>query len=229
MVTKVHVISAMSNDKDNSRSKLGKPGTSRQPGFTLIELVIVMSILLVVAGFAVPKMLNFIHTARLQGAGNDYSGVLQSARINAVHDDRYYSTYIVAGSPKEAYVDLTSNGGTGSVAGDPLIQISSEVVVIAAASASSTSNLKGQFLPAGSLLAVHDGSLSSSPVIFGPTGLPCTALAVTGGTICNNAGGATAFWVFFQDNITQAWEAITVTPAGRIQKWRLDGTSWTKL
>jgi hypothetical protein len=39
----------------------------------------------------------------------------------------------------------------------------------------------------------------------------------------------TAFWVFFQDNVTSTWEGITVSPAGRIEKWRHDGSSWSKM
>lgn len=201
-----------------------------QAGFTVVEMMLTVLIILVVAGIGIPNFLTLIHNARLQGAGSDLSGLLQQDRIRSVQDDQYYATYIVtAGNLQEAYVDLKSNGGTGADPLDPLIEISSEVTPIAASGAPNTSNLKGQFLPAGSTLTVQDGNSSTTPVIFGPRGLPCTSLAVTGGSICNSAGGATAFWVFFQDNITQVWEAITISPAGRITRWRLSGSSWVKI
>jgi prepilin-type N-terminal cleavage/methylation domain-containing protein len=196
-------------------------------GYTIVELVLVLAIMLIVAAFAVPNMLNFVHAARLRGAGSDFSSVLQLARIRSVQDDRFYSTYIIAGPPQEAYVDLTSNGGTGWVAGDPLIAISPEVTPVAAAGAPDTTDLQGLFLPAGSGVTVKDGSTTGTPVIFSPRGLPCTTQLA--GAVCTSAGGPTAFWIFFQDTITTNWEAVTVSPSGRIQKWQHGGGAWTKL
>jgi prepilin-type N-terminal cleavage/methylation domain-containing protein len=198
-------------------------------GFSMVELVIVIAIVLIVAGIAVPNVLSLVHAARLRGAGSDLSSLLQTARIHSVQDDRFYSSYIIAGPPQQAYVDVTGNGGTGWVPGDALIAIPSEVTPVAAAGAPNTTNLKGQFLPAGSGLAVKDGSTTGTPVIFSPRGLPCSTLAATGGTVCDSAGGATAFWIFFQDTATTNWEAVTVSPAGRVQKWLYNGTAWSKL
>jgi Tfp pilus assembly protein FimT len=198
-------------------------------GFTLLELLFTALIVMVAAGIAVPNMLNFMHAARLRGSGSDVSSLLQAARIRAVQDDRFYSTYLIAGPPEEAYVDLKGNGGTGADSGDPLVAISSEVTPVAAASAPDTSNLKGQFLPSGSTLPVKDGSTAGTPVIFSPRGLPCTTQSATGGTVCDSAGGATAFWVFFQDSSTTAWEAVTIRPSGRIEKWQHGRSAWSKL
>jgi prepilin-type N-terminal cleavage/methylation domain-containing protein len=200
-----------------------------EAGFTLAEMVIVVAIVFILASIAVPNMMNYVHAARLRGAGSDLSGVLQLARIRAVQDDRYYATYIIAGPPREAYVDLTSNGGTGVVVGDPLIEIPSEVTPVAAANAPNTTNLQGQFLPAGSGLTVKDGGTAGTPVIFSTRGLPCTTQAATGGTVCDSALLATAFWVFFQDTSSGMWEAVTVSPSGRIQKWQYGESVWAKI
>lgn len=198
-------------------------------GFTLLELMLVALITILVAGFGVPKFLNFIHAARLEGACSDFSGLLQQARIRAVQDDNYYTTYIYkSGTTREAYVDLKKNGGTGPDTLDPLIQMAYEVTPVAASSAPDTSSLKALFLPSGSTLVVSDAESATTPVIFSSRGLPCTSESVTGGSICNSAGGATAFWLFFQDNVTLMWEAVTISPAGRIQRWRHAGTSWIK-
>jgi prepilin-type N-terminal cleavage/methylation domain-containing protein len=202
-----------------------------QSGFTLIELMIVVIISVVLAAITVPKFMTFVHNVRLQGAGSDFAGLLQQARIHAVQDDNYYGTYFsTSGILQVAYVDLSRNGGASVTSIDPLIQISTEVVPTAASSAPDTSNLKGQFLPTGSTLPVTDGVSSTTPIIFNSRGLPCTNITANGGTVCSSgSNNATAFWIFFQDNVTSMWEGVTVSPAGRIQKWRHAGSAWTKM
>jgi Tfp pilus assembly protein FimT len=200
-----------------------------EAGFSLVELMIVALVMLTVGAIATPNILNFMHMSRLRGSSADFSSLLQTARIRAVQDDTYYSTFIIAGPPQSAYLDLKANGGTGVDPGDPMVLIASELTPTAAANAPDTANLQGLFLPAGAGLTVKDGAAAGSQIIFGPRGLPCTITAATGGNVCNSAGGATAFWVFFQDNSTLAWEAVTISPAGRISKWQHGNGTWSRL
>ena len=209
----------------------------RCSGFSLPELMVAAFVMIVVAGFAVPNIMNAVHISRLRASGSNFSGLIESARIRAVQDDRFYSVYFISGAAQEGYVDIypqsntgaSGNGGTSIALNDPYTVISSEVTPTAASNAPGTSNLKSLFLPTGSSLTIHDGSLSSAPITFGPRGVPCTSQTATGGTVCDSAGGATAFWVFFQDTYVQSWEAITVSPAGRIQKWQYGTSSWSKI
>ena len=206
------------------------PRVSRR-GFSLIEVLVVVLLIAVVTGIAVPKFLTLLHQVRLQGAASDFAGLLQQARMRAVQDDNYYSTYFNgSGNSRLAFVDVSKNGGTSVTTSDPVISIPGEVVPTSASSAPDTSNLKGQFLPTGSTLPVSDGTLSTSPVVFNSRGLPCSSITTTGGNICSSSSTyVTAFWIFFQDNITSTWEGVTVSPAGRIEKWRHDGSSWSKM
>jgi prepilin-type N-terminal cleavage/methylation domain-containing protein len=202
--------------------------TKRQTGFTLVELVTVVAIMLIVAAVSVPNILNFMHMAKLRGSASDYSSLLQVSRIRSVQDDTFYSTYILpgaTGNPGQAYVDLKKNGGTKIDAGDPEIETSSEVTAQAVGNAPDTANLSGQFLPTGSGVTPQDASVA--PVIFSPRGLPCTTQLA--GAVCTSAAGPTAFWAFFQDSSSSAWEAVTVSPAGRVQKWQHAGSAWSKL
>lgn len=215
-----------------------------QNGFSLPELLIVVIIVLIVAGTAIPKIISAVYTAHLRGAATDYAGLLEQARILAIRDNRYYSTYILAASgntPQQAYVDMlpksmtgaSGNGGTAIVAasstspGDPAIVLQSDVVPQAASSAPSTSNLESQLLPATTPVTPTDTTVTAAT--FGPRGLPCTPVSLTGGSVCDSSGGATAFWTFFQNSTTEAWQAVTITPAGRIEKWFYTGSVWSKL
>jgi prepilin-type N-terminal cleavage/methylation domain-containing protein len=207
--------------------------SKRQAGFSLVELLIVVIVVLIVAAVAVPNMINAAHIARLRAAGSDFSSLAQTARIRAVQDDRYYSVRVFAGPPEVAFADIypqtnngaSGNGGASVDSRDPVNPISGEVTPQAVANAPQTANLSGQFLPAGSLLVPKDGSATATPITFGPRGLPCATQAATGGTICDSGGGPTAYWIFFKNNTTSAWEAVTVSPAGRIRKWIYAGTA----
>ncbi len=212
-------------------------GVSR--GFSLLEMLIVVAILMILAGLCVPSLMGVVHRSKLRSAGTDFSGLLQQARMRAVQDDRFYSAWpFVAGNVSEEFVDIYPqgvNGASGNGNGtpdpkDPVIAVSTEIIQQPQGAAPSTANLSQQLLgtnPSG--LTPQDGSSATTRVTFGPEGLPCKPKAANGGTVCDTTGGPIAYWVFFQNNVTQDWEAVTVTPAGRIQRWYYTGTAWGKL
>jgi prepilin-type N-terminal cleavage/methylation domain-containing protein len=204
-------------------------------GFSLTELLVAVSILMILAGISIPNFMRAMHTVRLRGAVSDFASLLQTARIRAVNDDRYYSIYTItpSGAPSQGFVDIypqnadgsSGSGGSTCNPGDPLVTISSEVTERPQGSAPSTVSLKAQLLPANSPVVFKDASLTTTPATFGPRGLPCQ---LSGG-VCNSLGGPQAYWTFFQNKVTQSWGAVTVTPAGRIQRWIYsDGSAtWT--
>lgn len=205
-----------------------------------MELLIVVIIVLIAVAAAVPTVLSALRMGHLRGAASDYAGLLEVARSYAIRDNRYYSTYILAaasGSPvAEAYVDMlpkvltgaSGNGGTGVTTGDPVVTIESDVVVVAATDAPNTTNLENQLLP--STTPVTPTDTNTTAATFGPRGLPCTPnSSLTGGTICDSSGGPTAYWTFLKNTNSNTWEAVTVTPAGRIEKWAYTGSAWQKL
>ena len=209
---------------------------TKERGFSLVEVALVVVILMIAAGVGLPKMITALYTFRLRGSGTDISGILQTARWRAVQDDRFYSVCFAgaAAGTFVAYVDIypqAINGASGTgCAGpislnppDPQIAITAQVAVRPQASAPNTANLRTQILPAGSPVVPRDGSNAATAATFGPRGLPCLATATNGGTVCDSAGGPQAYWVFFQHTRTQAWGAVTVTPAGRIQTWFYTG------
>jgi len=209
----------------------------KQAGFSLMELLLVVIIVLIAVAVAVPSDLSALRMGHLRGAASDYAGLLEVARSYAIRDNRYYSTYILSaatGSPvAELYVDMlpkvltgaSGNGGTGVTTGDPVVTIESDVVVIAATNAPNTTNLQTQLLPSTTPVTPTDTSVTA--MTFGPRGLPCTPNSnITGGTVCNSSGGPTAFWTFLKNTQSNTWEAVTVTPAGRIEKWMYTGSAW---
>jgi type II secretory pathway pseudopilin PulG len=228
------------------RGQRGNPNSGQinrrlaeQSGFSIVELAVGVIIILIIAAMAVPTVLTSVQTAHLRGAASDYAGLLEQARIYSIRDNRYYSTYILAPSGSspaaQAYVDMlpkvltgaSGNGGTSVAAGDPTITIQSDISLQAVGSAPNTANLKSQLLPATTPVTPTDGSVTAPT--FGPRGLPCTPITISGATICDSSGGATAFWTFLENTKESSWQAVTITPAGRIQKWFYQGSAWNKL
>src|SRR5690349_22264316 len=98
----------------------------RNAGFSMLELVIVLAVVLVVAGIAIPQFQGAIHMSRLRSAGTDFSGLVQSARIFSVQDNSFHSLYIVTGGRQPlAYVDTNNNSSLDAT--EPIISISSEI------------------------------------------------------------------------------------------------------
>jgi len=209
-------------------------------GFSLVELLVVVTLLLVMSALAVPSMMQAIHVFRLRGAGSDLSSLLQVSRMRAVQDDRYYSSYLITTNGlQQVFVDIypqnvngaSGTGGTTLTAKDPSIAISGEISRQPQAAAPNIANLAQQLLPTNpNNLQPSDASAAATPFTFGPEGLPCKPTVSGGGTVCNSAGGSVAYWIFLQNNVTQAWMAVTVTPAGRIQQWYYNNNgTWAKL
>ena len=208
-------------------------------GFTLLELMIVVAIMFVVAAYAIPTWVTAQRLAKLRGAETAYAGILQMARTRAVNDDRYYSVYTklaTGNNPQMAYVDIypqningsSGNGPNGNFVagppGDPMVTLSPEAVPQPVASAPNTANLFTSFCS-----ACANAIIKNTAPTWGPDGLPCAPVTAAGGTglVCNSAGGPIAYVAFFQSSTNQEWDAVTVSPAGRIKTWYYTGAIWT--
>ena len=211
----------------------------RFQGFSLLELMIVVAIMLGVAAYAIPMWTTAQRLSRIRGAETSYASLLQLARTRAVNDDRYYSVYIKTATgttPQMAYVDIypqnvngtSGNGSSGNfVSGppaDPMVTLSPEAVPQTAGAAPNTANLYTNFCSSCATAIIKNSSAT-----WGPDGLPCAPTTAAGGTglVCNSAGGPIAYVAFFQSSTNNEWDAVTISPAGRIKTWYYGGTVWT--
>jgi prepilin-type N-terminal cleavage/methylation domain-containing protein len=196
---------------------------TRHSGFSLIELLIVVSIALIAAALIVPNMQTTMRGVRLRGSGSDYANMLQQSRMRAIQDDRFYSVQWAFDTPTQAWYAFTDLQGTGIYAqGDPRMIFAAGVQPQPFSSGPALTNLKSQFLPPGNQ-AQNSVNTTGWPTI-GPRGLPCTT---TGGA-CGSVT-PTSYITFMQNTEGGAWEAVTITPAGRIRQWTYNGTTWSPL
>jgi type II secretory pathway pseudopilin PulG len=205
--------------------------TLHERGFSLLEMCLVVAILMIVASMVFVNAVTAIRSIRLTESATSYANLLQQARIRAVQDDTYYlvRTNPAAGdNPPEAYVDIAQTG-TYSVLGpsDPMVAFLQDVDPKPFSTGPGLTNLESKFLPAAGVATLD----TTDPPTFGPRGLPCTPTAASGGTCpyLNAAGIPTSYITFLQNAQSDKWEAVTVTPAGRIGIWSYDGTNWSPM
>lgn len=181
----------------------------RETGFSVLELVIVLAIALIVAAMAAPSITQAVNNYRLSASGLDMVTLLQRARTAAVESNQpYYVWYIGCGAPNVACAVPASRLVPLTVRqGDPHA-VTGTSVVFQAAGPANTATLDGFVGPAP---APQVGTV----IGFNARGVPC--LQTANPWVCTPGQG---FEWFMQSSATQAWEAITVTPAGRIRSWR---------
>lgn len=209
-----------------------------QRGFSSIELLLTTVIVSVLTAMSVPQGLEMIHLHRLSNATRQFSGLVHQARASSVKDSSSYSVYFIASQPiTEAFVGV--KGSMFNDLSDPLTTWNPEVTPMPASSAPATASLEtAAFLAGsgttGSGLTIVDGYVtstgSSKGITFSVMGSPCLPATSGSATVCNMASSSTAiaYWVFFQNSQTQNWQAVTVTPAGRIQRWYYTN-EWTAI
>ena len=221
---------------------------SSQRGFTLIEMLAVLGILLVMTAMVAPLITNAVNVYRLRGGGTDYANLLQTTRMLAVRDDVYHTVKNTntppTGTSFNAWGDI--NNSTTYVAGDPALVLPTWIQFKATSSAPGLANLRSQYLPStcGSSAACVTVNPNTWGPTFGPRGLPCQgptsqingscAYTSSPGTAGDNgsAGGLpVAFEIYLQNQQTGGWEAVTVSPAARIRLWDYDAGSqkWSPL
>lgn len=204
------------------RRKNAAGRSSNSQGFSLIELMITMAVILVVSALALPT-LQMIRSANLSRAGSDYTSFLQNARVQAVQADTYYPVITQAGPPAEAFLDLQ---GTGTFAnGDPIVVFPSTVKVRGYGdNPPALANLESV-----SLASSNDLSLDTtdSPT-FGPRGLPCKP----SGGVCSSLSGpvsGTSYITFFQSEPDGVWLAVVVNPSARLRVFKYGSGTWSSV
>jgi len=179
---------------------------TNESGFSMIEMMIVCVIMAIIAGIAVPNIFQTYRNYQLDAAGHSVASLLQQARIQAVKTNQpAYVNYTNAAAGNLAFV-TNDPANTTYTAGEPDVQLSPAVTFQAT---------PPDHAQLDAYLNVTTPQVGGS-MGFNARGLPCTE---SGGnpTVC--ASAAVGFEWFMQS--AGGWEAVTVTPSGRIKSWRL--------
>lgn len=184
-----------------------------QAGFSLIELLVVITIILVVSAIAVPTLINTVADVRLRSSASTLQGQIQLLRMRSVNDNKPYKLKMTpqAGTLM-AYVDL--DGGNDYDSSEPAVGLANDVRVATSGNPTmptATLNTTGWINPA----------TSTTNLWFNARGLPCDGVGA-----CNAPKGYIYFLSQARNMGTTAWAAVSVTPAGRVRVWRWTGSAW---
>jgi Tfp pilus assembly protein FimT len=196
-------------------------------GFSLVELVIVVAIIMILAGIFVPRVLNTISDINLQYAATNISGLLQSARMQAVRKNTFYTVQPTSLSTGGIGYYVHFQGGL-YVVGDPLLPLGSNVTVYTGLGSGAPN--EGTFASGtssnGLSFAPNAGTDAPS---FNARGLPCIGVPATGA--CPFVPGL-GFVMFLSKSSALgniSWASIAITPSGHIQIWTTDSSgNWVQ-
>jgi len=193
----------------------------RAGGFSMVELLVVVAIVISVTAISLPTLTNLVATGHLRGGMNDLSGLFQNARSMAVRQNMISRVrFQLTNGEWVAYVD---NGASpaGLTSSAPQLWLPRQFTWVSAPSGSG-----------GTPTPVNDatcGASSSSTLdtidntYFSQLGTPCYYNSGT----CS-AGYAFAYYFNYAAALGGTrWTALCVSPAGRMKAWYWTGSSWT--
>jgi prepilin-type N-terminal cleavage/methylation domain-containing protein len=201
------------------RSPLGVPSRpSSHMGFSLIELLVVLAIMLIVAAFAVPTTMKVIDGARIRGTMGNVSNLAQRCRMQAIkrNTTQWLHFRTISGRVTLFVTDSTSTA-TGPAPTDIQLDLPNQFV-IAAAPTSNPAPLTATAMWGSSITP----NVSVDPY-FNSRGLPCLPDITTGA--CTTTVGYVNYFTYRSGGNTR-WVAVGISPAGRVKAWYWYGSQW---
>jgi prepilin-type N-terminal cleavage/methylation domain-containing protein len=218
----------------NTRLKRSCNRRDRAAGFSLVELMTVVFIVLVVAAVAVPNILLAVANYRLSSSAGDLAGLMQQGRILAAKNNPttpiavYPIRYGTRNGRQIAFVDLNGDGAwsssvtvNGVTLSEPSIEFAGTVVPAAGA----PSGGGGQ--PTPYVLAGDTGTGSfdnTKTLAWTARGFPCD---YTTPPTCGTP--AAKYFVYYLTDTRaggSGWAAVVVTKAGRTKVVTWNNTAW---
>ena len=111
-------------------------------GFSMIELVAVLSVLFIMFAVAVPSFLQSYRTYQLDSTAAQVAGILKSTRTEAIRLNTKVNCLIqVQGAPAQTYIWADSNGDGIEQGTEPQTLLSGSVTLVQAAGVPNTGGL----------------------------------------------------------------------------------------
>jgi Tfp pilus assembly protein FimT len=171
---------------------------------------------MVIAALSIPNMVTALNNYRLDTSGRATASLLTQARLQAVRNNfAAYAQYDTSKTPNIVYIN--NDPAAAYAVGIPDVEI---------ASASFQTSSLPDHTQLDALLANGNTGVTAeigTVVGFNARGLPCME---SGGNpvVCPQQDPLTSnipYFEWFMQGTAGGWEAVTVSPAGRIKAWRM--------
>jgi len=182
---------------------------NKQRGFTLLELMITMGVIVAMTAAIVPNINTSIQNYRLYASAQEIASQLQSARLRAVRGNTM-CTFLMSASGRQFGIDVDGDGAISS-SSDVVLSLNNNV---------SFSNLSTP--PISGATTLSNGTRTG--IGFTPRGT-LTAVASSGLPDYNPANLAASGYAIYPSNTRNHFAAITVSPLGRIRTWTSTSSS----
>jgi type IV fimbrial biogenesis protein FimT len=194
-------------------AKFASPRRSRRNGFSLVELLLSLAVLLILTTVAVPVVLRSLQTYQLNSTASQLAGMLKFTKFGAIRQNTHVSCQIIQQSANWlVWVDL--NGNTLADATEPQMIISGSFTLLPASSVPSTASIAST-LGAASSYGWTVISGSNGDIMYDQRGVVVT---YSGGNIVT----ATTIYALYLGNPNDpnsGYRAVITLPSGAVQVW----------
>jgi Tfp pilus assembly protein FimT len=190
-------------------------------GFSMVELVVVVAIILVVSGIAIPQITLTLRTYQISSAANQVADAIKFSRFEAIRRNTTMK-FLTSWSGVRYWVGTDSNGDGTLQASERQYDIAGNVTLLSAAGVPSSAALPAALLVPN--ITVLSANAATQTISFDPRG---------GVDFAASAGGVPTVYVFYVGPTTQStqdYRAVVVMPSGITQVWAGNASSgWHQL
>jgi len=199
---------------------------SLRDGFSLVELVLSLAVLLVITTLAIPVVVRSLQTYQLNSTASQLAGMLKFTKFDAIRQNTAVSCQIKqSGTNWVVWVD--SNGDNIPDGAEPqmALAIAGAYTLLPASSVPSTSSIATTLGPGGSSLSWTVLSGSNAALWYDQRGV---VVSPPPGSVVANT--VSVLYLGNPNDPTSGYRAIITLPSGAVQVWSASsGGNWQRV
>src|SRR5262249_33409841 len=94
-----------------------------EAGFSLVELLVVLAIIMIISAMAIPNIMNTVRMMRMRSAGSSIAGLFEQARMSAIQQNRNVAVrnFLGADNRLRYYIDINSTNTYTAATNEPIV------------------------------------------------------------------------------------------------------------